>query len=327
VVLKGPVAACGGRAIEIGHTVPARPALYVTSGMARTTVTRLPTASVTMAGRCKEAGPDVSAHDHRVTGGTMDDVVAILSRDRVWSAYLLADTETPFVQHSHFFIDTSDREPAVVLLYRHPSFSAVGAYGSANGLWRVVNRVPVWPRTALLLVQPPALDVFQSIYKTVSVLPTLRMSVTAEMFRPMALCPTRFLAPVDLPALNDLLGQYADSAFTVDQLEDGVFAAVVDPASPSRFLSVAGTHVWCRKHRIAAVGNVFTRPDVRGRGYAEATTSAVTGHLLGHGCDDVVLNVREVNTTAIRLYERLGYRTTCHFFEGTATARTGVAMD
>ena len=55
---------------------------------------------------------------------------------------------------------------------------------------------------------------------------------------------------------------------------------------------------------MAAVGNVMTHVDFRGRGYAKATTSAVTQELL-RTCDDVVLNVRSDNPPALAAYRAL----------------------
>ena len=46
------------------------------------------------------------------------------------------------------------------------------------------------------------------------------------------------------------------------------------------------------------MGNVLTQPEFRGRGYAQATTAAVTAQLLEF-CDHVVLNVRSDNPQGI----------------------------
>ena len=66
--------------------------------------------------------------------------------------------------------------------------------------------------------------------------------------------------------------------------------------------------------RIAVVGNVLTQPEFRGRGYAQATTAAVTTRLLEF-CDHVVLNVRSDNPPALNTYRRLGYAEHVRFEE------------
>ena len=47
-----------------------------------------------------------------------------------------------------------------------------------------------------------------------------------------------------------------------------------------RLIAAAGTHVISAEAGMAAVGNVMTHIDFRGRGFAKATTSAVTQELL-----------------------------------------------
>jgi ribosomal protein S18 acetylase RimI-like enzyme len=65
---------------------------------------------------------------------------------------------------------------------------------------------------------------------------------------------------------------------------------------------------------LAAVGNVLTHRDYRGRGFATNVTGAVTQDLLRF-CDQVVLNVRLDNTPALRAYRSLGYQEHTRFEE------------
>jgi predicted GNAT family acetyltransferase len=81
-----------------------------------------------------------------------------------------------------------------------------------------------------------------------------------------------------------------------------------------RLVAAAGTHVIGRRAKIAVVGNVLTQPEFRGRGYAQATTGAVTARLLEF-CDHVVLNVRSDNPPALNAYRRLGYAEHVRFEE------------
>ena len=55
------------------------------------------------------------------------------------------------------------------------------------------------------------------------------------------------------------------------------------------------------------IGDVFTCPNHRGRGYAKAVTSAITSNALNSGAK-AFLHVRENNKPAIRVYKALGYR-------------------
>ena len=85
-----------------------------------------------------------------------------------------------------------------------------------------------------------------------------------------------------------------------------------------QLLAVAGTHLVAPTEDVAAVGNVYTRRDRRGRGLAAAVTSAVVDELLRMRIRTIVLNVNQSNAAAIRVYERLGFRRHCSYFEGLA---------
>jgi len=54
------------------------------------------------------------------------------------------------------------------------------------------------------------------------------------------------------------------------------------------------------------IGDVFTHPDFRGRGYAKIVTSAITRDAVASGAK-ALLHVREDNVPAIKVYKRLGY--------------------
>ncbi len=57
------------------------------------------------------------------------------------------------------------------------------------------------------------------------------------------------------------------------------------------------------------------------------TTGAVVAELLQRGIETIVLNVSQDNAIAIALYERLGFRRVCPFFEGPAYANAQCAAN
>lgn len=72
---------------------------------------------------------------------------------------------------------------------------------------------------------------------------------------------------------------------------------------------------------MVAIGNVFTRPDWRGRGLAARCTAAVVREALDAGLNPIVLNVRIDNAPAIHVYEKLGFRIHGPMIEGPALRR------
>jgi len=55
------------------------------------------------------------------------------------------------------------------------------------------------------------------------------------------------------------------------------------------------------------IGDVFTHPDHRGRGYAKIVTSAITRDAVSSGAK-ALLHVRSDNKPALKVYRRLGYK-------------------
>jgi ribosomal protein S18 acetylase RimI-like enzyme len=98
-------------------------------------------------------------------------------------------------------------------------------------------------------------------------------------------------------------------------VDDGVFFGVCEGGE---ILAAAGTHLYAPGEGAAAMGNVYTHSAWRGRGLGRIVTCATLGALAE--LETVGLNVRAENAAAIRVYESLGFRKHCEFFEGLATA-------
>lgn len=75
----------------------------------------------------------------------------------------------------------------------------------------------------------------------------------------------------------------------------------------NRLVSIAGVHVYSEKYKVAALGNIVTHPDYRGRGFAKAVTATLCQSLF-EDVDNIGLNVKVANYAAIALYEQLGFK-------------------
>jgi ribosomal protein S18 acetylase RimI-like enzyme len=129
------------------------------------------------------------------------------------------------------------------------------------------------------------------------------------------------LGPDDFPALQRLyadgeaLGE-APGFFRAWMLDRGVFYGIPEGRS---LVAAAGTHLVAPSEDVAAIGNVYTRRDRRGRGLAAQVTTAVTAELLSMDLRTIALNASPQNLTALRVYERPGFKRYCPFYEGMAT--------
>ena len=139
-----------------------------------------------------------------------------------------------------------------------------------------------------------------------------RMATSAETFTPTG-APAIHLAAEHIPEINSLYSLEGGPAYyRPSHLEEGVYFGIFEDG---RLVSIAGTHVVSREEGVAVVGNVFTHPRCRGRGYATAATSAVTPARLLERCPLVVLTVEEGNEPALQVYQKLGYTHHCSLHE------------
>ena len=87
-------------------------------------------------------------------------------------------------------------------------------------------------------------------------------------------------------------------------------------------MAAGGTHILERQGGIAAIGNIYTRPDQGGKGYGSAVFQAVVATLVAEHFTNIFLNVDQRNERARKLYERYGFAIYCPFIEGVGIKRT-----
>jgi predicted GNAT family acetyltransferase len=121
------------------------------------------------------------------------------------------------------------------------------------------------------------------------------------------------------PQLEALYALGGGDAFRQRSLELGVFYGMFDN---EHLVSVAGTHIVSDAERVAALGNVMTHPDYRGRGLATTATCAVCEELLDRGIELIGLSVSRSNEAALRVYEKIGFKRRVPFYEGTAIRKS-----
>ncbi len=120
------------------------------------------------------------------------------------------------------------------------------------------------------------------------------------------------LGPGDAAELGRFYeASYPGNWFDPRMLETRAYVGVRDRGE---LAGAGGVHVLSEERRVAAIGNVATRPDRRGRGVSRVVVAGVLGRLAGR-VDLVGLNVDAANRAAIRCYEGLGFRKVAEYDE------------
>lgn len=247
---------------------------------------------------------------------------SFLERDRLRAGYAVADLEEREFAKSRWGVASAGGEPiAVALEYGGLTPQPLFVMGDPDGIVAILRDV-IKPRLAYLAADESLLPAVAGLYRIDAGPPMVRMAVDRRTFQPVA-GPVQRLAPPDIVDLNRLYGLGFAGWLPADSIANGVYYGV---RIAGRLVAAAGTHVVSPEGRIAAVGNVMTHADFRGRGFAKQTTSAVTQELL-RTCDDVVLNVRADNPPALAAYRALGYRDHCHFEERLVHRRGSAPWD
>jgi GNAT superfamily N-acetyltransferase len=249
------------------------------------------------------------------------ELLAHLQRERIYAAYAIGDLEPEQRALSTFAGAAQDGGPlqALALIYRGLATPALFVMGAPDGV-RALLEAGYAPDKAYLTCQAAHVATLQAAYDWPQPAPMFRMALDgARWAPPPAAGPaTLRLGPQHAAQVAELFALWEAVAFSAGQLESGVFYGV---EAGGRLVAVAGTHLVSPRYGVAAVGNVFTHPDCRGRGYAAATVGAVVGELAARGVRDIVLNVAQGNRGAIRVYQRLGFAIDGPFLEGVAYRR------
>jgi ribosomal protein S18 acetylase RimI-like enzyme len=233
-----------------------------------------------------------------------------LEHDRLFAAYALCDLEDrEFAKTRWGAAWAGDEIIAVVLEYAGLSPQPLFVMGDNDGIERVLRDL-IRPRAAYVAALPEQLPAVAGHYRVEPGPPMVRMWVDKAHFRPYPGEVSRLL-PVEIGELNRLYQLGFASWLPASAIGDGVYYGV---RVGGRLVAAAGTHVVSPLGRLAVVGNVLTHAQYRGRGFAMATTGAVTAELLRF-CDQVVLNVRSDNPPALQAYRRLGYQEHVRFEE------------
>lgn len=127
------------------------------------------------------------------------------------------------------------------------------------------------------------------------------------------------ITSADLPAVRALYRtSYPENWFDPRMLETGRYVGIQVQGT---LVAIAGVHVYSPQYRVAALGNITTHPDYRGRGYGRRVTAALC-HLLREDELSIGLNVQADNHSALHAYRSIGFITVADYVETTLKRRS-----
>ncbi len=220
--------------------------------------------------------------------------------------YSLGDLDDFYWSHCTYYGEISSGSlKDVCLFYRGEGLPILLALGDvrADFLQQLIGSLPAEVYAHL----SPGLDqVFRTGYQVKDHGPHFKMVLND--FSPLLHLDPGDVVPItasDLPAVIQLYqDSYPDNAFDLRMLETGMYFGL---RRAGKLASIAGVHVYSPRYRVAALGNITTHPEFRGRGFARIVTTHLCQQL-AHKVGVIGLNVKADNLAAIALYQRLGFR-------------------
>lgn len=128
------------------------------------------------------------------------------------------------------------------------------------------------------------------------------------------------IPPSEINAVKDLYQKsYPENWFDPRMLETGQYFGIKDEAV-DEYISIAGVHVYSPTYDVAAIGNIATHPQYRGKGYATQVTAYLC-ESLSQKVKFIGLNVKVNNEAAIACYKKLGFKRIGKYHEFTVQNR------
>ena len=254
----------------------------------------------------------------------MAAVQQLLECDPVWTAYALADLQPEFAPVCAWTIGTDKADRAVALVFTGLEIPTLFLSGPAHAAADAVAQIPALPEQVYITVREehvPVVDRHWDFSRDTR--PMWRLALPAETALPHREVPGLVrLTAADSDRLRALYrhgGPFTPDAFSPYQVDNGVFWGIAD--DDGALLAAGGTHIVNWELGVGAIGNMYTRPDSRGRGYAGVVLAAIVNTLRAGGVDNIVLNVDQRNEPARRIYEKYGFRIHCPYVEGIGVKR------
>jgi GNAT superfamily N-acetyltransferase len=244
------------------------------------------------------------------------EILHYLETDRLYAAYAIGDLDPVlFGQSSWTGASSAGKLHGLSLRFEGLTPPPLFLMGEPSGL-RAILEDDLRSDDVYLTCRRRHLAMVCHFFAWDRMIPMWRMSLQPDSFSPLeSSCSCIRLAPTQTEQLTALYSLGGADAFSPTQVEHGIFYGV---QLGGDLVAAAGTHLISTTYGVAALGNVFTHPNHRRRGYGMAAIGAVVGELVDLGISDIVLNVSQVNAAAIRVYERFGFAKVCPFLEGPA---------
>jgi ribosomal protein S18 acetylase RimI-like enzyme len=253
-----------------------------------------------------------------------DEVEAFCSNNPLLHAYALGDLDDFFWPYTTWYaLRHQERVRQLVLLYSDCSLPTILAFAEqpVGAMRDLLSRLlSMLPRRFYAHLTGGLADVLADDY---------RIQPHGDYHKMALSAPSRLdgldgsaAAPLSAADTEELRALYAaaypGNFFVPRMLETGYYFGI---RRRGALVSVAGVHVCSRRYKVAALGNITTRPDFRGQGMATAVTARLCQELQCAGIEHIGLNVKADNQAGLACYKKIGFERIADYGEYTMHAK------
>lgn len=239
-------------------------------------------------------------------------------------AYELGDLDDFDWPHTVWFgWEPADHLEQVALLYTQPRIPVLIAIAEPpqRSMAELLAAI-TWSLPSVLYTHatPALLDTLAERYAIEGAERHLKLALERTDLLEQHALETEILTRDHLDEVNAFYAvSYPGTWFAPRMLTTNRYVGVRDDG---RLACIAGVHVHSPTWRVAALGNVATLPELRGRGLAQGACASLCRLILADGIETIALNVRADNAAAIAAYTRLGFAPVTEYVEASLVART-----
>jgi len=243
-------------------------------------------------------------------------IEAFLRRNVYLHIYSIGDLDDFFFSDTIWYgWEEGDEIRAVALLYTASADPTLLALSEQQDvMWELVQSIfPVLPERFYAHLSPAVAEAVERQCKIKSYSKHYKMGLKNKSLLYDVDCSQ--VVRLTENDLDDMLGIYEESYrghwFNARMLQTKQYFGL---RLQDRLHSIAGVHVYSEKYKVAALGNIVTHSDYRGRGFGKSVTAKLCQSLSEH-VDNIGLNVKADNAAAIALYEKLGFEIVSTYYE------------
>ncbi len=241
------------------------------------------------------------------------------------NAYRLSDLDDSYWRFTDYYVGSEDKSSSSVIMryskFETPIYINIVPEININvlNMWRKL--IPDLENKFYLHANSEVVDLLKTEFTVEQNIKSFRMGMTFSNHKELLESDyiIRTVRPDEIAEVHTFLNEhYPENWFDHELLNSGKFKVIL---KENKWLAFGGIHTCSDQYRIAALGSIAVHRDFRGMGLGELITSSICADLF-KSCDYIALNVKSDNYSAIRCYEKIGFRKIIEYSEVLLRVRT-----